>query len=313
MAGWGCSCAADAGVAGRSPADRRRHGARHRRGVGAGLAAACGFARLGRHRPRARPEHGTRAPRPWRRSPPRSRAPTRRPQACDLSNLAAVKSFAERFTARDSRLDVLVNNAGTMPRRAHALRRRARADVRHPRARAAGAHHAARADHCTRARRQGRSTSARAACTRQPLPAGDWESDADARTRPKKLYARTKREEVAITEPDGRAAARPRRGRPRDAPGWADTEGSRRCDADVPEASPGRSSAPPSEGADTIVWLGAAPEPLRADRAVLARPAAPPDPLPARPGPSRDCAGRPPGAVGATARPRSRDAGHRRL
>ena len=38
-----------------------------------------------------------------------------RPQACDLASLAEVRSFGERFAAAETRLDVLVNNAGTMP------------------------------------------------------------------------------------------------------------------------------------------------------------------------------------------------------
>ena len=95
----------------------------------------------------------------------------------------------------------------------------------------------------------------------QALPAGDWESDHTAYG-PKKLYARTKREEVAITE---LLADRLRdRGVVVHAmhPGWADTEGVRRwMPAFRTITRPIIRTA--EEGADTIVWLGAAPEPLR--------------------------------------------------
>ena len=56
------------------------------------------------------------------------------------------------------------------------------------------------------------------------------------------------------------------------------------------------------EGADTIVWLGAAPEPLR-DRAVLARPA--PASRPTTGLAHREMTIRLAGSCGITARPRS--------
>ena len=85
---------------------------------------------------------------------------------------------------------------------------------------------------------------------------GDWES---ARTgySPKTLYARTKREEVVVTEhwPSGGAAAGS------SCMGWADTEGVQRW---MPMS---RTITRPiirssEEGADTIVWIGGAPEAL---------------------------------------------------
>ena len=71
----------------------------------------------------------------------------------------------------------------------------------------------------------------------QPFPAGDWESERSEYS-PKKFYARTKREEVAIT---GLMAERLcERGVAVHAmhPGWADTEGVQALDADVPETHP---------------------------------------------------------------------------
>ena len=38
-----------------------------------------------------------------------------RPETCDLSSLRELRALAERFTAREPRLDVLLNNAGVMP------------------------------------------------------------------------------------------------------------------------------------------------------------------------------------------------------
>ena len=95
----------------------------------------------------------------------------------------------------------------------------------------------------------------------QPLPAGDWESD---RTwyGPTKLYARTKREQVVITEV---MAERLRdRGVVVHAmhPGWADSEGIRRAMPTFRKLA-GPILRTSDDGADTIVWLGAAPEPLR--------------------------------------------------
>jgi NAD(P)-dependent dehydrogenase (short-subunit alcohol dehydrogenase family) len=92
----------------------------------------------------------------------------------------------------------------------------------------------------------------------QALPAPDWESE---RTRysPKLLYARTKREQIVITE----LMAERLRGRGVVVhamhPGWADTEGVRRW-MPVFRKLTGPIIRTPDQGADTIVWLGAAPE-----------------------------------------------------
>ena len=96
----------------------------------------------------------------------------------------------------------------------------------------------------------------------QSLPNdGDWESDGTSYG-PKKLYARTKREQVVITE----LLADRLRGRGVVVhamhPGWADTEGIQRAMPTFRTVT-GPIIRTAEEGADTIVWLGASPEPLR--------------------------------------------------
>jgi NAD(P)-dependent dehydrogenase (short-subunit alcohol dehydrogenase family) len=95
----------------------------------------------------------------------------------------------------------------------------------------------------------------------QSLPGEDVQSEQTGYS-PKKLYARTKREQLVITE----EWAERLRGRGIVVhamhPGWADTKG-------IQESMPRflaltRTIIRTSEqGADTIVWLGAAPEPLQ--------------------------------------------------
>ena len=225
---------------------------------GLGLAAACGLARLGAtvHAVARNTERAEEAVAQIATTVPGADA---RPHACDLSSLAAVKSFAEEFIARDSRLDVLVNNAGVMPPE---------------RTRSADGHELMFATHvlapvalttllARNARGLGRVVNVSSGgMYSQSLPEnGDWESDHTPYS-PKKLYARTKREEVTITE------ALAERLRDRGVvvqamhPGWADTEGLKRAMPSFRKAiRPIIRNA--DEGADTIVWLGAAPEPAR--------------------------------------------------
>ncbi len=81
---------------------------------GLGLATATQFARLGAtvHAHARGDDRAVEAVRSIRAACPNADV---RPQACDLGSLAAVKSFATEFAAREPRLDVLVNNAGVMP------------------------------------------------------------------------------------------------------------------------------------------------------------------------------------------------------
>lgn len=224
---------------------------------GLGLAAACGFARLGAtvHALARNTERAAEAVAQIAAAVPSADV---RPHACDLSSLAAVNSFAEEFLVRESRLDALVNNAGVMPPE---------------RTRSADGHELMFATHVlaplaltTPLLRDGPgrviNVSSGGMYT-QALPKdGDWESDHTPYS-PKKLYARTKREEVVITE----MLAERLRGRGVVVhamhPGWAETEGLKRAMPSFRKAiRPNLRSA--AEGADTIVWLGAAPEALRA-------------------------------------------------
>src|ERR1700689_3502385 len=74
-------------------------------GSGIGLAAAAGFAALGAS-VRALGRDNQRAGNP---------DADVRPEACDVSSLAALRTFVADFTGREQRLDVLINNAGVMP------------------------------------------------------------------------------------------------------------------------------------------------------------------------------------------------------
>jgi NAD(P)-dependent dehydrogenase (short-subunit alcohol dehydrogenase family) len=94
----------------------------------------------------------------------------------------------------------------------------------------------------------------------QPLPAGDPESEGTAYS-PSKLYGRTKRQQVVISELWAQRLAD--RGVAVHAmhPGWVDTPG-------LARSLPGFRAAArlvlrdAAEGADTVVWLGGAPAAL---------------------------------------------------
>jgi dehydrogenase/reductase SDR family protein 12 len=225
---------------------------------GIGLAACRGFAALGA------------SVRPVVRSQERAREATREirsahPAAdvqalvCDVSSLEALRGLAKGLRDEEQRLDVLINNAGTMPDH---------------RRRSADGHELMFATHVLApfaltswltdllagsAPARVINVSSGGMYT-QSLPGDDWESEHTAYS-PPRVYARTKREEVVITE---MWAQRLRdRGVVVHAmhPGWVDTPG-------VSGALPGFRSVTrpilrtPDEGADTIVWLGGAPEAL---------------------------------------------------
>ncbi len=225
---------------------------------GIGTAAAVGFARLGASvralgRDQARAESA--------REEIVKQAPEAdvRPVACDLGSLAAIREFVSGFTAEEARLDVLVNNAGVMPEQ---------------RTRSADGHELMFATHvlapfALTALLEDllrRSAPARVINVTsgglygQSLPGEDIESEGTEYS-PKRLYARTKREQMVITEQWAEQLRD--RGVVVHAmhPGWVDTEGVRRW---MPRF---RALTRPilrtsAEGADTIVWLGGADEPL---------------------------------------------------
>ena len=221
---------------------------------GIGLACAQGFARLGasvrvlarteeRAREAASQVHGD-----------------VRPVACDVSSLQALERFTQRFLAEEERLDVLVNNAGVMPGE---------------RTRSADGVELMFATHVLAPfllTDRLRPLLERSAPSRvvnvvsgglygQSIPVGDLESERTPYG-PKKLYARTKRELLALTE----AHAERLQGTGVVAhamhPGWVDTKGVREW-LPVFRAVTGPIIRTAEEGADTIVWLGGAEEPLR--------------------------------------------------
>lgn len=225
---------------------------------GLGLAACEGFARLGARvlavgRDQGRAED---AARDIQSAVPGADV---RPLACDVSSLSSVRRLAETLAREDRQLDVLVNNAGVMP-----------AD----RQRSEDGHELTFATHVlgpfalvfwTRALLE-RSAPARVITVSsggmyaRSVPCDDPESERQPYS-PKAFYATTKREQVLISEEWAE--------RLRDTgvvvhamhPGWAATKG-------VRESMPTFSAATkpiirtPEEGADTVVWLGAAPEAL---------------------------------------------------
>jgi dehydrogenase/reductase SDR family protein 12 len=181
------------------------------------------------------------------------------PWACDVSSLDEMRAFAAAFAAAHEGLDVLINNAGVMP---------------DERTRSAEGHELMFATHVLapfaltwlfsdllKASAPARVINVSSGgMYGQRLPADDLESER-ANYSPKKLYARTKREEVALTE----AWAE----RLRDAgvvvhamhPGWVDTKGVREW-LPVFRVLTRPIIRSTDQGADTIVWLAAAPEAL---------------------------------------------------
>lgn len=223
---------------------------------GIGLAACRGFAALGASiRPVARrQDRADEAAREIRQAQPGADV---RPLVCDVSDLRSLRSMVDRLRAEEERLDVLVNNAGTMP---------------DERQRSAQGHELMFATHVLApfaltswlTNLLADSAPARVinvssgGMYSQGLPADDLQSE-HARYSPARIYARTKREQLVITElwADRLRA----RGVVVHAmhPGWVDTHG-------VQSALPGfRTLTRPilrtsQAGADTIVWLGGAPE-----------------------------------------------------
>lgn len=226
---------------------------------GIGLAACRGFAQLGASvRAVARDDRRAEdAVRQVRESVPEADV---RGLGCDVASLQALRTLCERLNAEEDQLDVLVNNAGTMPDQ---------------RKRSPEGHELMFATHVLAPFALTSWLSdllVRGAPSRvinvssggmygQSLPAGDPQSEETGYSA-KKLYARTKREEVVITELWAEKLA------PRGIvvhamhPGWVDTKGVREW-LPVFRALTGSIIRNPEEGADTIVWLGGAPEPLR--------------------------------------------------
>ena len=230
---------------------------------GLGLAAAEGYARLGatvwmigRNR-----ERGERA---RDEIAARSGNDDIHVGVCDLSRLASIRSFAGRLSSRASRLDVLVNNAGTMTQTrelsADGIELTLATNVIGPFAltnRLIGL-----LQRSAPARIINVSSGGMYA---QRLRVDDLQSEHGSFDGPS-VYARSKRAEVVLTEIWAQRLAGSGVTVHAMHPGWADTPGVR---SSLPRFY--RATRPllrtHAEGADTIVWLGAAAEPaLRSGR-----------------------------------------------
>jgi NAD(P)-dependent dehydrogenase (short-subunit alcohol dehydrogenase family) len=177
--------------------------------------------------------------------------------AADISSLAALRKFAAEFTARESRLDVLVNNAGVMPphraRSADGVELMFATHVLAPFALTQLLGDLLRASAPARV-----INVSSGGMYGQALPAGDLQSD-HTEYRAARLYARTKRAEVVISEELARRLLGTGVVVHAMHPGWVESKGIREAlPVFASVAAPIIRSAP--DGADTIVWLGGAPE-----------------------------------------------------
>lgn len=223
---------------------------------GIGLAAADGFARLGASvwlavRNRARGETA------------RARILEHRSDAdvhvelCDLSRLESVRQFAERFAAKAPRLDCLVNNAGVLTQErelsADGIELTLATNVVGPfllTQLLTGVLERSAPSRVIDVSSGGMYT--------QKLRADDLQSERGEFDGPT-VYARTKRAEVVLTEMWAQRLAGTGVTVHAMHPGWADTAG---VQSSLPRFH--RVTRPllrsPGQGADTIVWLGAAAE-----------------------------------------------------
>ena len=224
---------------------------------GLGFAAAEGFARLG-----ATVWLAVRNPQRGQDARARIQESTRTGAVhmgiCDLSRLDSVRDFAARLAAELPRLDVLVNNAGVLPEARElsddGIELTLATNVVGPFLLTG------LLMPLLRASAPGRviNVSSGGMYT-QKLAAGDLQFERgsfDGTT----AYARSKRAQVVLSELWAERVARSDVVVHAMHPGWADTPGLR-------ESLPGFYRATrfllrtPAEGADTIVWLGAAQEP----------------------------------------------------
>jgi NAD(P)-dependent dehydrogenase (short-subunit alcohol dehydrogenase family) len=230
-------------------------------GSGIGLAAAAGFARLGASvRALARNEDRAAQAAGLARQQAGISDADVRPVACDVSSLTALRAFTEQFSAQEQRLDVLVNNAGVMPDErtrtadgieamfaTHVLAPWVLIDGLLPLLKAAAP---SRVINITSGGQYG-----------QQVPDGDPQSE-HTRYGPKKVYARTKREQVVLTQEWARRLQGEGVFVHIMHPGWADTKGVREW-MPVFRAVTRPFIRTPEQGADTIVWLGSAPEAIQ--------------------------------------------------
>ncbi|HEY7836851.1 MAG TPA: SDR family NAD(P)-dependent oxidoreductase [Solirubrobacteraceae bacterium] len=226
---------------------------------GLGLAAAEGFARLGASvRLLARNEE--RGERAREELIARSGDSDVEVELCDLSDLKAVRRFADRFGEQASRLDVLVNNAGALLGErtvspdgieltfaTNVLGPFLLTNLLTPLLKESAP---ARIVNVS----SGGMYTQRVHV--EDLQSADEEFDGPT------AYARTKRAQVILTEQWAERLKGTGVVVHAMHPGWADTPG---LQSSLPRfyGATRRLLRTPQEGADTIVWLGAAPEPAR--------------------------------------------------
>jgi NAD(P)-dependent dehydrogenase (short-subunit alcohol dehydrogenase family) len=219
---------------------------------GLGTAAATGFARLGAavHLLARNPSRGEDA----RAAVAEQAEADVHLELCDLARLDSVREFAQRFSDRVPRLDVLVNNAGVLtPERTlspDGIELTFAVNVLSPFLLTAELLDALRRGAPSRVI----NVSSGGMYARR-LNADDLQNSRDFG--PTAAYARTKRAEVVLTEMWAERLAPDRIAVNAMHPGWVDTPGVR---SSLPRFY--RLTRPllrtPAEGADTIVWLGAA-------------------------------------------------------
>ncbi|HTY96652.1 MAG TPA: SDR family NAD(P)-dependent oxidoreductase, partial [Solirubrobacteraceae bacterium] len=224
---------------------------------GLGLAAADGFARLGaavwlavRNRERGEAARATILEHPGEADVHLG--------LCDLSRLDSVRQFAKRFTAEAPRLDVLVNNAGVLTQErecsADGIELTLATNVIGPFLLTQLL--IPMLERSAPARIVNVSSGGMYTQKLQPDDLQSEHEDFDGPT----AYAQTKRAEVVLTEMWAQRLAGTGVTVHAMHPGWADTPGVR---SSLPRFY--RATRPllrsPNQGADTIVWLGAAAEP----------------------------------------------------
>jgi len=228
-------------------------------GSGIGLAAAAGFARLGAT-VHALGRSEERAARAVAQAREQAGGGDVRPAVCDVSSLAGLGAFITEFCLRAERLDVLVNNAGVMPGErtlsADGVELMFATHVLAPWVLTSGLLPLLRAAAPSRV-----INVTSGGQYAQGIPGGDLESARDSYG-PKKIYARTKREQVVLTQEQAAELAADGVHVHAMHPGWADTAGVQRW-MPVFRAVTRPFIRTAEQGADTIVWLGAAPEGIR--------------------------------------------------
>ncbi len=226
---------------------------------GLGLAAAEGFARLGATvcLVARDAERGARA---RARVGEQSAAASAELELCDLSSLDSVRELARRVTARHPRLDVLVNNAGVLAAQrtltGDGIEQAFAVNVVAPFLLTELLLDALRAAAPSRV-----INVSSGGMYAQRLHADDLQTEREAYDGAT-VYARCKRAEVILTEMWAERLAGSGVVVHAMHPGWADTPG---ISASLPRfyALTKPLLRTPAQGADTIVWLGAAAEPAR--------------------------------------------------